>query len=112
MGYHYRNIETNDLVLLKKENITGSNHTLARVLKTYSGKNGVVRIVKVKIPSNTLVYPAGKICLMEKYAPAKFTSKFTSTNCENVLTKPCRLIHWLESAMIYSMSTDKVKTVL
>ena len=39
---------------------------------TYPGKDGVVRTVKVKTPSNTLVRPVGKICVMEKYTPQKF----------------------------------------
>ena len=73
-NYHYRNIETNDLVLLKEDNVPRSHYPLARVIKTYPGKDGVVRTVKVKTPSNTLVRPVGKICLMEKYSPEKSTS--------------------------------------
>ena len=73
-NYHYRNIKTNDLVLLKEDNVPRSHHPLARITKTYPGKDGVVRTVKVKTPSNTLVRPVGKICLMEKYSPEKSTS--------------------------------------
>ena len=73
-NYHYRNIETNDLVLLKEDNVPRSHYPLARVINTYPGKDRVVRTVKVKTPSNTLVRPVGKICLMEEYSPEKSTS--------------------------------------
>ena len=74
VNYHQRNIETKDLVLLKEDKVSQSHYTLARVLKTYPEKDGVVRTVRVKTPSNTLVSPAGKIYLMEKYTAKKFTS--------------------------------------
>ena len=73
-NHHYRNIETNNLVLLKEDNVMQSHYPLAHVIKTYPGKDGVVRTVKVKTPGNTLVHPARKICLMEKYTPGKFTA--------------------------------------
>ena len=61
-NYHYRNIETNDLVLLKEDNVSRSHYLQARVIKTYPGKDGVVRTVKVKTPNNILVRLVGKIC--------------------------------------------------
>ena len=73
-NYHHRNIKTNDLVLLKEENVLRSHYPLARVIKLYPGKDGVVRTVKVKTPSNTLVRPVGKICSIGKYSPEKSTS--------------------------------------
>ena len=73
-NHHYRNIETNDLVLLNEDNIMQSHYPLARVIKTYPGKDGVVRTFKVKTPGNTLVCPARKICLKEKYTPEEFTA--------------------------------------
>ena len=58
---------------MKEENAPRSHYPLARVVKTYPGKEKVVRTFKVKTPSNTVARPVSKTRLMEKYTRDKFT---------------------------------------
>ena len=58
------NLSVGDLVLIAEE--TPRNlWPLARVLEVYPGDDGLVRSVKVKTRSTTLVRPVTKLCLLE-----------------------------------------------
>ena len=58
------NLSVGDLVLIAEETPRNS-WPLARVLEVYPGDDGLVRSVKVKTRSTTLVRPVTKLCLLE-----------------------------------------------
>jgi len=61
-----RNFAVNDVVLVVDESLPRSCWPLARILEVYqSRKDGLVRSVKVKMKSSTLVRPIDKIVLLE-----------------------------------------------
>jgi len=39
---------------------------LGRILEVYSGKDNVVRSVKLKLPNSIVTRPANKICFLEE----------------------------------------------
>ena len=65
-NYPTQNLNVGDLVVIQTDNIPGSRWSLGRILERYSVVDGVVRTVKVKRPSNELLQPAQKLCLLEK----------------------------------------------
>lgn len=62
-----RNLQPNDIVLIADESTTRSTWPLARILEVYQNSNdGLVRSVKVKTKTSTLVRPVSKIILLEE----------------------------------------------
>ena len=61
-----RNLQEGDLILLKTDDAPRSHWPLGRVVKTFPGSDGRVRIVEVKTPTGTLMRPAAKLCLLEE----------------------------------------------
>ena len=60
-----KNVQTDDIVLVMDENLPRNNWPLGRIVKTFPGKDGLVRSVEVKTAVNTLVRPIDKLCLLE-----------------------------------------------
>ena len=61
-----RNFAANDIVLVFDDTVPRSSWPLGRVLKVYSNKkDGLVRSVKVKTKTSTLVRPIDKLVLLE-----------------------------------------------
>ena len=65
-NYPTQNLNVGNLVVIQTDNIPRSHWPLGCIIKTYPGVDGVVRTVKVKTPSNDLLRPAQKLCLLEK----------------------------------------------
>lgn len=61
-----RNAEVGDIVLLIDHSIPRGKWLLGRVLKTFPGRDGLVRTVEVKTQSSTLIRPIQKLCLLEE----------------------------------------------
>ena len=61
-----RNAEVGDLVLLVDEPLSRGQWRLGRILKTFPGRDGLVRTVEVKTAGSTLVRPIQKLCLLEE----------------------------------------------
>ena len=59
-----RNLEVDDIVLLRDETLVPSHWPLARVLETHPGSDGLVRVVKVKTSSGTFTRPVNKTVLL------------------------------------------------
>lgn len=59
-----RNLATNDMVLVKDERLAAGSWPLGRIIDTYPGKDGLVRVVDVRIGQKTFRRPANKICLL------------------------------------------------
>ena len=55
-----------DLVLLKSDDVPRSHWPLGRILKTFPGSDGRVRMAEVKTPNGTLMRPVAKICMLEE----------------------------------------------
>lgn len=72
-----RDIQINDLVLLKEDNTLPMSWQLARILEVMPGSDGKVRVVKVKTANSIYIRPVTKICVLP-------TQEFISTD---VLTK-------------------------
>ena len=53
-----RNFKKGDLLLLREKNIPRSHWPIGRVMKIYPGQNCVVRIVKLRTPTNEIIQPA------------------------------------------------------
>jgi len=60
-----RNLATGDVVLIVDENSPRCLWPLGHVVKTYPGKDGLVRTVQVKTARSLLVRPVDKLCLLE-----------------------------------------------
>ena len=60
-----KNIEVGDLVIVKNESTPRKMWPLARVLRTFPGKDGLVRSVELKTPWNILTRPINKLCVLE-----------------------------------------------
>lgn len=60
------NLNINDLVILKEDNQPPSRWQLARVVEVHPGKDGLVRIVKVKTPTGIYERPITKLGLIPK----------------------------------------------
>ena len=43
-----------------------SHWPLGRILKTFPGSDGRVRMAEVKTPNGTLMRPAAKLCMLEE----------------------------------------------
>ena len=63
-----RNLQEGDLILLKNDDAPRSHWPLGRILKTFSGSDGRVRMAEVKTPNGILMRPAAKLCLLEASA--------------------------------------------
>ena len=55
-----------DLILLKTDDVPRSRWPLGRILKTFPGSDGRVRMAEVKTPNETLMRPAAKLCMLEE----------------------------------------------
>ena len=55
-----------DIVIIEEDNIERSKRPLARVIKLFYGKDGVVRSVQLKTKNSTLHRPVPKLCILEE----------------------------------------------
>ena len=61
-----RNLQEGDLILLKTDDAPRSHWPSGRVVKTFPGSDGRVRMAEVKTPTGTLMRPAAKLCPLEE----------------------------------------------
>lgn len=59
------NLKPNALVLLVDDNIPRGRSNLRRILETYPGPDGLVRVAKVKTKYTVYMRPIQKLCLLE-----------------------------------------------
>jgi len=59
------NLKPNALVLLVDDNIPRGRWNLGRILETYPGPDGLVRVAKVKTKDAVYIRPIQKLCLLE-----------------------------------------------
>ncbi|GFV10443.1 uncharacterized protein TNCV_1950941 [Trichonephila clavipes] len=57
-----KNLDIGDLVLIKHDNSPPLQWKLGKVTETFPGKDGKVRVVKVKTQTSELVRPIAKLC--------------------------------------------------
>ena len=67
MNKLHRKFKANDLVLIQTETISRIFRPLARINETYVSNDVNVHSVKLKLPSNTVIRPSNKLCLLEEY---------------------------------------------
>ena len=60
-----KNLQVGDVVLLVSPENQRAQWPLARVLKTYPGKDGFVRSVKIQVGEKQLIRPIVKLCPLE-----------------------------------------------
>jgi hypothetical protein len=61
-----RNLAKDDVVLIMDHNAPRGHWPLGRVMELLPGRDGRVRVVKVKTASGELIRPAAQICLLEE----------------------------------------------
>ena len=61
---HRTNLEINDLVIVKDENLPPLKWKLGRVINTHPGPDGMVRVVTLKTAEGELKRPVVKLCLL------------------------------------------------
>ena len=59
-----RNFEVGDVVVLREDTLAPTHWPLARVVKTYLGGDGLVRVVTVKTNAGTYTRPVSKVALL------------------------------------------------
>ena len=64
--WHYptRNVQVGDVVILQEDNMVPTKWPLAKVIQTYTGKDGLVRVVTIKTATGTKKRPVTKIALL------------------------------------------------
>ena len=60
-----RNLKVGDIVIIIDENAPRNTWSLGRIEETFPGADGLVRTVKVKTKTSTLIRPVHKLCLLE-----------------------------------------------
>ena len=63
---HRENMKIGDIVIFEEDNIERSKWSLARVIKLFYGKDGVVRSVQLKTRDSKLHRPVAKLCVLEE----------------------------------------------
>lgn len=59
-----RNLQVDDIVLLREDNTTPMKWPLARVIEVHPGSDGLVRVVSVKANSSVYKRPITKVALL------------------------------------------------
>lgn len=59
-----RNIEENDLVVIRHENLPPNAWRLGRIIKTYPGTDGHVRVADVRTESGIVKRPISKLVIL------------------------------------------------
>ena len=59
-----RNISVGDVVVLHEDNMIPTKWPLGRVIETYSGSDGLVRVVRVKTQNGTFKRPVHKLAVL------------------------------------------------
>jgi len=59
-------LKPGDLILLREDNTTTIHWPIAVIKETHPGKDGIVRIVTVRIPKGDFERPIVKICLLPR----------------------------------------------
>ena len=60
-----RNVKVGDTVIIIDENLPRGTWSLGRVIETFPGADGMVRSVRLRTKSATLIRPIHKLCLLE-----------------------------------------------
>ena len=60
-----RSMRAGDLVLLKVDSVKRSQWPVGRIIETMPGKDGRVRVAKIKTATGTYMRPTAKMCLLE-----------------------------------------------
>ena len=56
-----KNLTVGDIVILREDNMTTMKWPLARITQTHAGKDGVVRVVTLKMPTGVYTRPVTKL---------------------------------------------------
>ena len=59
-------LKIGNLVLVVDNNSLRGRWLLGRVIKTFPGRDGKVRVTEIKTKSSTLTRPISKLCLLEE----------------------------------------------
>ena len=60
------NLKIGDVVLVVDNNSPRGRWLLGRVIKTFPGRDGKVRVAEIKTKNSTLTRPISKLCLLEE----------------------------------------------
>ena len=61
-----RQLKDRRLVLVVDNNSPRGRWLLGRVIKTFPGRDGKVRVAEIKMKNSTLTRPISKLCLLEE----------------------------------------------
>jgi len=79
-----KTFEVGDVVLIGSENKKRIEWPLGKVVEQYPGKDGVVRVVKLKTASGFLIRPVKKLYMLETYDEKKRLKESEARNSENI----------------------------
>ncbi|XP_059218988.1 uncharacterized protein LOC131995095 [Stomoxys calcitrans] len=60
------NLEKDDFVVVKDDNLPPTEWCLGRVLKVFTGKDSKVRVAEIRTQNGTLIRPLVKLCILPK----------------------------------------------
>lgn len=63
----FRNFETNDMVIIKEDNLPPARWKMGRILNTLPGPDGLVRSVIIRTATGTLKRPIVKLAFLESH---------------------------------------------
>ena len=58
------NLQVGDIIVLKEDNLITTQWPLARIVKTSTGNDGLVRVVTLKTKDGTYTRPVTKVALL------------------------------------------------
>ena len=63
----FEDLKVDDIVLVMNENVSRGHWLLGRIKEVFPGKDGHVRVTKVRLGETVLVRPLSKLCRLEIY---------------------------------------------
>ena len=59
-----KNLQVDDIVVLREDNVMPSQWPMARVVEAHQGRDGLVRVVKLRTPNGIYTRPVTKVALL------------------------------------------------
>lgn len=63
----FKDLKVVDIFLVMNQNVSRGHWPLGRVIEIFSGRDGHVRVAKVRLGETVLVRPLSKLCTLELY---------------------------------------------
>ena len=84
--FEKRNLRIGDTVILADEKTSRGQWCLGRIIQTYPGEDGIIRVARVKTVNSELTRPVHKLCPLEFNDPIKKSDSETDQTITDEVT--------------------------